>query len=240
MRQTARRSLVLALFCASSSAALAQQRDPAIRVFVRASEGDTGSADDMLPEVEKVLRKDGADLGIAPAPSEAAAELTLLLTGAGMGSVPTGDSGPPPFYIRALLLEGRHSQSLSATAPNPQRSARELVKLLSSSLDYRRLSVLRRRADWPAVGLDFRTLQKAERKQLKIKDGEVMVLSVEQNGPAWTSGLRAADIVVRIAGRKLEASGELASALYTAAPGSSLSLEVYRQSGNQTVTLTLP
>jgi S1-C subfamily serine protease len=194
----------------------------------------------MLPELEKVLRRDGAELGIALAPSQPAAELTLFLTGAGMGRVPTGDSGPPPFFLRALLIEGRRSQSLSATAPNAQRSARELVKLVSLNLDDRRLSVLRHRLDWPAVGLDFRALEKAERKQLKIKDGEVLVLSVEPNGPAWTSGLRAADIVVRLAGRKLENSGELASALYTAAPGSSLSLEVYRQSGNQTLTLTLP
>lgn len=241
MRSAATVSILVGLLCASVGAVAAEPRDPAIRLFLRIADGDTGAAASIVSEVEKTLRKDGADLGLALVPSQAEGELTLFLTLAGMGSSGFGDSaGPPPFFIRALLIEGRRAQPLSATAPNAQRAAKELVKLVGLNADRQRLALLRRRPDWPAVGVDFRGLEKAEHKQLKIKDGEILVLAVDDAGPAWTAGLRAGDIVLRLSGRELESAGALASALYAAAPGSALSLEVYRPSGDRVLTLTLP
>lgn len=66
-----------------------------------------------------------------------------------------------------------------------------------------------------------------------------LVSSVEKGGPAERAGLQAGDIVLRIDGRALTNSLELASAVSEMAPGTSVRLSIWRNGTAQEIVATL-
>jgi S1-C subfamily serine protease len=71
-----------------------------------------------------------------------------------------------------------------------------------------------------------------------IKDG-ALVLNVEPNGPGAKAGIREQDVVIAVDGKPIGSSEELQVAVDAHKPGDTISIEVVRGGGSQTVQETL-
>lgn len=61
--------------------------------------------------------------------------------------------------------------------------------------------------------------------------GGAVVAQVQQGGPAARAGIKAGDVIVRIAGHKVSSATEVADVLAQLKPGQTVPVEVRRQSG---------
>jgi serine protease Do len=101
-------------------------------------------------------------------------------------------------------------------------------------------ALLRRRADWPAIGLEFGELTKERKKEFGIKEGKVVVTAVAPGGAAERAGLRAGDVIATVNGEKLKNPVKLARAIYGQGPTATFALGIVQGGSARTVSLVLP
>jgi S1-C subfamily serine protease len=115
-----------------------------------------------------------------------------------------------------------------------------LVTDLAVYVDQNHQSLLRRRADWPAVGLEFDELTKERKKQFGLKEGKVVVTAVAPGGAGERAGLRAGDVIATVDGEKLKNPKTLALAIYARGPKATFALGVLQGGATRAVSLTVP
>lgn len=70
-------------------------------------------------------------------------------------------------------------------------------------------------------------------------EGDVMVASVDAEGPAFAAGLEAGDVIRRIGGRTVRDASSLEAALYMLRPGDTVEIDARRGDATRTVTFVL-
>jgi predicted metalloprotease with PDZ domain len=68
-------------------------------------------------------------------------------------------------------------------------AASQLVGSVATYADEQQHVLLRRRADWPAVGFEFKKLTKEHKKKFGTKEGKVVVTAVKRGGLAEKAGV---------------------------------------------------
>jgi S1-C subfamily serine protease len=71
-----------------------------------------------------------------------------------------------------------------------------------------------------------------------VKDG-ALVLNVQGNSPAAKAGIREQDVIIRLGGKSVQSSEELAVAIDAHKPGDTVPVEIVRGGRSQTVQVTL-
>jgi serine protease Do len=71
------------------------------------------------------------------------------------------------------------------------------------------------------------------------RDGGVTVASLDRNGPAAKSGIRAGDVVVAINGDRIDSSRGLIRAVAAVPPGDSVRVTVRRQGREMEISVTV-
>lgn len=118
-------------------------------------------------------------------------------------------------------------------------AAATLVMDVRGYVERNHYTLLRRRPDWPAIGLEFDELTKDRKKQYSVKDGKVVVTQVAPGGAGDRAGLRAGDVIATIDGEKVKNPVQLARSLYARA-AATVALGVVQGGANRTVSLTVP
>ncbi len=91
-----------------------------------------------------------------------------------------------------------------------------------------------------ALGVRLVTVDQALAQQNRLPvDRGALIVSVNSNGPADKAGLRAGDIIVQIDKKAVTSLPAVSDALVSKKPGDTVSVQVYRGSGQQTFTVTL-
>ena len=234
---------ILSLLAAAHSQAA--QRGPGIRVHVSAVEGAPFGMGESVRDVKGVLLGGKVAARLVDA-TMAEADLVLVLSDRLVGH--------PPGQARGTEVDSRLRYNLAAALIDARRkpepvfgrgvlwshAAADLVKNVDALAREREHALLRRRADWPAVGFEFEPLTKELAREVGATDGEVVVTALAAAGPGSSAGLRLGDALLKLDGRKLGSAGDLARAIYAAPSGAALRLEVAQKGARRTVTLTLP
>lgn len=88
------------------------------------------------------------------------------------------------------------------------------------------------------LGLSYQELGDQLARYFKV-DGGVLVTDVEEDGPAAKAGIKAGDVIVRVAGKAVKDGGDLRQALADAAAGSSATIGVQREGRSMDLTVKL-
>ena len=217
------------LMGAASSVVLAALAAPAVagqsaaaRVYVQAAGAGAHGAADSAEDVRKELAGFNPKAPLALAQSREEADLVQEIMGRHEETKMNYDLTPPadwPFSIlTASLLDGDRATPLKAETGVVIKAWRTAAGLIVSQVlayvqDNHHL-LLRRRADWPAVGIEFDELTKERKKQFGVKDGKVVVTAVTPGGAGEKAGLRAGDVIATLDGEKLKSPVKLARAIY--------------------------
>src|SRR6185295_5187045 len=145
--------------------------------------------------------------------------------------------------VTAALIDGDSTTELAAETSALIKSwttaAGVLVSQVAGYVDQNQHALLRRRADWPALGLEFEELNKERKKRFNVKDGKVVVTAVAPGGAAEKAGLRAGDVIATLDGEKVSSPVKLARALYARGTGT-FALGVMQAGAPHTVSLAAP
>jgi serine protease Do len=87
------------------------------------------------------------------------------------------------------------------------------------------------------IGISTQTLSKQLAEYFGVRDGGVLITSVNENSPAARAGLKAGDVVTAMDGEKVTSPGDITRALNKKETGD-VSLTVIRDKNMRTVTLT--
>ena len=229
---------VMTLMLAASPGAVAEERDPTLRVVVRLAQGARAEAASAVRDVDEALGRLKPPAAIGPATARAPADLELWLTNRTMptpSSLSRTGQGPT-ITLDGLLVAGSRPLPCRGLGVSPGRAAEALVAQAESHA--RQHLLLRARPDWRDPGFEFEPLTKERRKELGIKEGAAIVTAVRP-GPAQEAGLTAGDVVLRADGQKLGDAADLASALYRAVPGTRVDLALVRGPERRIATLTV-
>jgi hypothetical protein len=241
----ARAWTVVALLGVAADAAAAE-RTADVRVRLRISDGAVAGSSESVRDIQDILREGKAE-GVVEALPEGDTDVMLVVTHRFSG-LPKGprrgggevNVGSFTYNVQVLLVDNRDTVPLQGRGIVWRQAAVDLLKHVSEYVGDRQHSILQRRPDWPAVGFEFEPLTKAHEKELGVKGGAVLVTSVTPSGPAARGGLQVRDVVVKVAGRKVESAGDLARLLYLATPGQPLQLEISRTGSARPFTLSMP
>jgi S1-C subfamily serine protease len=94
------------------------------------------------------------------------------------------------------------------------------------------------RATHPWMGIEGNDLDGATAHDLSV-DGGALVLRVIEGSPAATAGLAERDVIVRVDGKPVVSMGTLVAALRARRPGDVVALDVLRDGGRHTRSVTL-
>lgn len=217
----------------------------AARVHVQAGGGE--GAADSAEDVKKEMAELNPALQLALAKSREEADLVLEITGRHTEEKMNYDLTPPekwPFSIlTASLVDGDRSTPLKAETSVMLKAWRTaagtLVMDVRGYVERNHHTLLRRRPDWPAIGLEFDELTKDRKKQYGVKDGKVVVTQVAPGGAGERAGLRAGDVIATIDGEKVKNPAQLARSVY-ARGTATLSLGVVQGGANRSVSIAVP
>jgi membrane-associated protease RseP (regulator of RpoE activity) len=87
------------------------------------------------------------------------------------------------------------------------------------------------------LGVSTQTLTKQLADYFGVKDGGVLITSVNDNGPAAKAGLKAGDVITAVDGEKVSSAGDVSRAINKKQDGE-VSLTAVRDRNPRTVTLT--
>ncbi len=246
MRRGSRIGVALAaLLGAAAEEAIGAGRSPDIRVRLRIADDAVAGTGDSVRDVREILREGKGPDGLVEAPPEGETDLMLVVTHRASGifgaARRSGDpsGGNISYVLQGLLVDGRRTTPVTGRGIVWRQAALELLEAVGSYAEDARHPLLRRRADWPAVGFEFEALTKEHQKEIGAKGGAVVVTEVAPAGPAASAGLRAGDAIAKAGGRKIDSAGDLARALYAAEPGA-FPLEVARDGGRRAVSVMVP
>jgi len=91
---------------------------------------------------------------------------------------------------------------------------------------------------WLGIKIQDVSADHAQSFDLKKATG-VLVASVEKASPAERAGLQIGDIILKFNGKELSSAGELVRAVSDAAPGASVTLELWREGAGKEITVIL-
>jgi membrane-associated protease RseP (regulator of RpoE activity) len=210
-------------------AAAAPPRDPTVRV--RLEVGRVGRDVRLQPEIERAFARIEGQPSLAVAGSDAAADLMLVLVSRSFSRArATEELG---FGLTATLLFGPQgpAQMLAARGPGWRRVCDDLAQATARRARSELSALLRRRADWPDLGFEFQALSEKGARELHAQIDQALVTEVRAQSASAGAGLAVGDVVVALDGRPMASAGDLARALYVAAPGTILALEVSGSGG---------
>lgn len=230
----------------AATAAAAAERSAAIRVYVRAAEGAIAGVGESVRDVKGALAEaDAVPLLLDATMSDA--DVVLVLNNRYTGLPPIHARGSDVnsarlFYnVYGIIIDARQKpHQVIGRGIVWSQAATDLLKGVETYAREQQHVLLRRRSDWPRVGVEFEPLTKELQRELGVKGGEVVVTAVTPDGLAAQAGLQVGDALVKLGGRKVEAAGELARAIYEAPPGTALQLEIARSGTRRPATLSLP
>jgi hypothetical protein len=238
---TAAASTLLA-FIAVAHPSGAGERAASIRVRVRASERAVSGTGDSVRDVQVLLPGAKGPPRLVEALPDETPDLELVVSH--RFAIPEPDSTAPNgrlvYTLSALVIDGRRPSPLRGEGIVWRQAAVDLVRTLAEYARLEEHALLFRRPDWPAIGFDFEPLTKQRQKQIGVKGGAVLVMRATTDEKAPREGPLPGDVLVKVGDRKLETAGELARAIYEAAPGSTLRIEALRAGARLTFTLVRP
>jgi serine protease Do len=87
------------------------------------------------------------------------------------------------------------------------------------------------------IGVSTQTLSKQLADYFGVKDGGLLITSVNENSPAAKAGLRAGDVITAVDGEKVASSGDVVRAINKKQDGD-VTLTIIRDRNSRTITLT--
>jgi len=87
------------------------------------------------------------------------------------------------------------------------------------------------------IGVSTQTLTKQLAEYFGVKDGGLLITSVNENSPAAKASLKAGDVITAVDGEKVDSSGDIVRAINKKQDGD-ITLTVVRDHASRTVTLT--
>jgi membrane-associated protease RseP (regulator of RpoE activity) len=87
------------------------------------------------------------------------------------------------------------------------------------------------------IGISTQTLTKQLADYFGVKDGGLLITSVNENSPAAKAGLKAGDVITAVDGEKVDSSGDIVRAINKKQDGD-ITLTVVHDRATRTVTLT--
>lgn len=234
---------------ASALAGAGAADDPppsALRVRLRIADDAAPGSSESVRDIQDLLREGDGGKNVVEAPPDSTPDLMLVITNRFAGlpgaSRRGGELGPNrvSYTLRAVIVHDKRSIPLEGRDVVWRQAAVQVVRQLRDYAREQEGALLRGREDWPDVGFEFEPLTREHEQALGAKGGPVIVTAVAPDGPGARAGLRAGDAITKAAGRKLRNVGELARALYEAAPRAAVPLEVVRGGARETLTLTRP
>ena len=220
----------------------------AARVYVVAAGAGAHGGADSVEDVKRDLGKQNPDFPVVLANSREEADLVLEVMGRHTEDKMNYDLTPPIQWtysiLTAALHDGDHSMPLKAETGALIKSWSTAAGILVTDV-FRYVQqnhhwLLRRRGDWPAIGLEFEELTKERKKQYGIKDGKVVVTAVAPGGAGERAGLRAGDVIATFEGEKMKNPVTLARAIYAKGPNATFALGVMQAGSTRTVSLAVP
>jgi membrane-associated protease RseP (regulator of RpoE activity) len=239
----------MALSCAVLAAPAAAERNPAVRVYVQAAGAGVHGVADSVEDVKKVLAEQKPNSLLALASTRNEADLVLEVMARHTEKKMNNELTPPvPDWLFSIvlgaLLDGDRSTPLKAETSAIIKSWTEAAKILVSRMagyvEENHHTLLRRRADWPAIGIEFEELTKERKKQFGVKDGKVVVTAVAPGGAGERAGLRTGDVIATLDGQKLKEPAKLARVIYARGPKATLALGVVQGGANRAISLAVP
>jgi hypothetical protein len=229
-------------------ATAAAERSSAARVYVQAAGAGVHGAADSVKDVQKVLAQQKPDSLVTLADGREQADIILEVMGRHTEKKMDYTLTPPmemlhSIVIGAVLDDGRSTPvqaESGALIKSWSEAAGSLVGVVAGYVEHNHHELLRRRADWPALGFEFEELTKERKKQFGVKDGKVVVTAVTAGGTAEKAGLRIGDVIATLDGEKVKKPGKLARETYARGGGTTLSLGVVQSGANRTVSLVVP
>jgi serine protease Do len=88
------------------------------------------------------------------------------------------------------------------------------------------------------LGLSYQELGDQLARYFKVEGG-VLVIDVEEDGPAAKAGIRAGDVIVRVEGKAVKDGGDLREALRDAAGGTNATIGLQREGRSMDLTVKL-
>lgn len=242
-----RSSVMTAVLTVVLAAPAAAERSAAARIYVLASGAGTDVADS-VEDVRKELAGQKPNSLLALANSREEADLVLEVMGRHTEEKMNYTLTPPITWTYSILvaavLDGDRSTPLKAETDAIIKSwttaAGMLVSNVAGYVEQNHHTLLRRRADWPAVGIEFDELTKERKKQYGVKDGKVVVTAVAPGGAGERAGLQPGDVIATVDGEKLKNPVKLARAIYARGPNATFALGVMKGGSTRTVSLAVP
>ena len=243
-----RSGLMVALFGILLAVPAAAEQSPAARVYVQAAGAGAHGAADSVEDVKKELAAQKPTSLLALAKSREDADLVLEVMGRHTEEKMNHDLTPPVEWtysiLTAALLDGDRSTPLqaetSAIIKSWSTAADILVTQVFGYVNENHHTLLRRRADWPSIGIEFEELTKERKKQFGVKDGKVVVTAVAPGGPGEKAGLRPGDVITTVDGENLKDPVKLARAIYARGSHTTFALGVVQGGSTRTVSLAVP
>jgi S1-C subfamily serine protease len=226
----------------------AAERSLAARVYVQAAGAGVHGVADSVKDVQKVLAEQRPDSLLSLADSREQADIILEVMGRHTENKMDYTLTPPMEMLYSIVigavLDGDRSTAVQAESgaliKSWSEAAKSLVSTVAGYVEHNHHELLRRRADWPALGFEFEELTKERKKQFGVKDGKVVVTAVTAGGAGEKAGLRAGDVIATLDGEKVKKPAKLAREIYARGGGTTLSLGVVQGGANRTISLLIP
>jgi membrane-associated protease RseP (regulator of RpoE activity) len=236
------RSGAIAALLGAVLAAPAAERNAAVRVYVQGA----GTVADSVEDVKKVLAEQKPNSLLTLANTREEGDLVLVMGRHTETRTNIYTNQADPFSIlEGAVLDGDRSTPVQAEASaiilgSWTEAAGRLVWMVAGYVEQNQHTLLRRRADWPAVGIEFEELTTERKKQFGVKDGKVVVTAVAPGSAGERAGLHAGDVIITLDGEKLKEPAKLARVIYVRGPGATLALGVVQGGASRAVSLVVP
>ncbi len=151
-------------------------------------------------------------------------------------AVNPGNSGGPLFNARGEVV-GINAQIYSRTGGYQGVSFAIPIEVATKVRD----QILKTgKASHARLGVVIQEVNQAFADSFKLDKPEgALVSSVEKGGPADKAGLKAGDVIRKVDGQPIVASGDLPALIGQASPGSQITMEVWREGRQQTLNARL-
>ncbi|MCO5106245.1 MAG: DegQ family serine endoprotease [Burkholderiaceae bacterium] len=151
-------------------------------------------------------------------------------------AVNPGNSGGPLFNTRGEVV-GINSQIFSRTGGYQGLSFAIPIDVATRVRDQ---IAATGKASHARLGVSIQEVNQTLADSFKLDKPEgALVANVEKGGPADTAGLRSGDVILKVDGKPIVASGDLPALIGQALPGEKVTLEVWRQGKREELTAKL-
>lgn len=148
-------------------------------------------------------------------------------------SINPGNSGGPLFNIEGKVIGINtaiinYAQGIGFSIPS--NTVKFVTRQLIENGEVKR--------GWMGVGIDFITDEVARKESIEKEDG-VLINSVFDGQPADKAGLRVGDIILRIAGSKVDSPSKMIRLIGSITPGQTVNVDILRDGQKKTLSVLL-